>query len=113
MGCGNHEEQGIYTIPNGTGRIWKGAFANCRYGSIRIPNSIREVGQGAFISCENLTRLIFPEGVERIEFGIIQNSAVQTIYLPHSLRDISSIDDQGRSLTDIYYNGTTAEWKSL
>lgn len=51
-----------------------------------LPNNIREVGVGAFWKCINLSKLIIPDKVTRINstaFGVC--NALETITLPHDL----------------------------
>ena len=50
------EGNGKLVVPNGTKRIGKNAFYNCKQlKSIEFPNSISGIGAGAFENCENLT----------------------------------------------------------
>lgn len=42
-----------------------------------------------------------------------ESSALETIYLPHSVKKIGEGAFHNTPLTDIYYNGTVDEWKAI
>lgn len=68
-------------IPNGVVKIEPFAFcSNCNMRSVTIPNNI-EIGNGAFSNCENLAKVILPDGINNIADGMFSQC--------HSLEDIA------------------------
>lgn len=60
---------GYYTIPDGVEIINQntGFWYNKRIRSVYIPKSVRIIDTYAFQRCDNLTTVIFEEGLQRIE----------------------------------------------
>ena len=47
------------------------------------------IGKHAFCNCNNLSRMIFPEGLEEIRLGALFRSGLESVELPASLRTIA------------------------
>ena len=82
------------TLPESIDSISARMFQNC-YGalySVSIPQGAAKIGDSAFASCSVLTALTIPDSVTDIETGAFSSC---------------------KSLKDIYYTGTEAQWKSI
>ena len=124
------------SIPDSVTEIGAGAFKNCFLQDIKLPKQAKFYGLFAF-SGNNLSSVIFPEGVESLTAPVIMgNEKLNRIYLPRSLKELSplSIAKDGYSeihtvdapydassyffnnlvpVSDIYFAGTEAEWNAL
>ena len=104
------------TIPRSVMRIGPATFAACSsLTSLTIPERVTHIDAGAFSDCTSLTNLTIPEGVTRInQFTFLRCSSLTKISIPNS---VLCIEDQAfeycDSLTDIYYTGTTEQWKKI
>ena len=77
-----------YTIPNGVTEILPNAFSKAiSLEHITIPDSVTSIGYYAFIGCY-LDWLAIPEGVQRIEEGLVTQADV--VEIPHSVYYIDS-----------------------
>lgn len=106
----------LYTIPDGVTNIGTSAFALCNHlTSISIPDSVTNIETNAFNSCGNLTNLVIPEGVTGIGIGAFcYSNELTTLTFPKSLEYIGMWAlDNCKSLTDIYYTGTKADWRHI
>lgn len=106
----------LYTIPDGVTSIGKSAFALCNHlTSISIPDSVTNIETNAFNSCDHLTNLVIPEGVTGIGIGAFcYSNELTTLTFPKSLEYIGMWAlDNCKSLTDIYYTGTKADWRHI
>ena len=106
----------LYTIPDGVTNIGTSAFALCNHlTSISIPDSVTNIETNAFNSCGNLTNLVIPEGVTGIGIGAFcYSNELTTLTFPKSLEYIGMWAlDNCKSLTDIYYTGTKADWRQI
>lgn len=126
------------TIPDGVSHIGKGAFMACyALANVTIPGSVTSIGQGAFGNCFNLTSAIFSSGVTTIGDNMFGNcTALTSVTIPgsvisiesHAFSDCSALTSvtipssvtrigEGAfgcdNLSDIYYNGTEAQWNSI
>lgn len=86
-------------LPDGLKEIYNDAFRNSGLESITIPSSVRIIHQGAFCWCKNLKNAVLNEGLESLgtkeyqnageySAGVFENSAVESIELPSTLRSI-------------------------
>ena len=84
-------------------------------GVITVKEGTIDVVSGAFYGCNTVEGVIFPEGLQLINYGAFFNAAaLKFVYLPKSLTKISDvIFDNNPYLTDIYFGGTKAEWKAM
>lgn len=83
---------------------------------VSLPTTFTVFENSCFYDCTGLTSVIIPEGTETIgyeAFGYC--TGLERVTLPASLQ---SIDDEAfdygcRSLTDVYYGGTMAQWGNV
>lgn len=86
-------KQGDYTIPEGVVRIEGCAFQGCSgLTSVTLPEGVTSIGGGAFRGCGGLTSLTIPVSLTSIE---------------------SSAFEMPKSLPDVYYAGSEAQWQTI
>lgn len=104
------------TLSEGLISIGNAAFSGCHsMESINIPKTVTGIGNGAFSDCNQITSIILPDGVSDIAQMVFAGC--------HSLKSVkisshvSSIHELAfyycYSLTDIYFDGTYAQWKNI
>ena len=90
------------------------AFIYAKIKSITLPN-ISYIGEYTFDSCENLTSIIIPDTVERIDgnaFGYCES--LETIVIGSGVTEIGYRAFYGcDKLTSVHYNGSESEWSSI
>ena len=90
----------------------------CPYGksgSYVIPAGVTSIGDYAFCGCDNLTNITIPKSVTTIcESAFEFCSSLISITIPDSVTNIGIFAFNAcNELTDVYYNGTKAEWNSI
>ena len=99
-----------------TGNMY-GVFAHCEnLLDVSLPSTFTEFGTWVFYDCISLTTVVVPEGTESIGFEAFGYcTGLQSVTLPASLQRISQggFDYGCRSLTDVYYGGTMAQWETV
>lgn len=107
---------GAVTIPSGVTSIGDEAF-NSRddLQSITIPSSVTSIGHSAFAHCTSLTSVTIPSSVTSIEMWTFGNCTnLQSITIPSSVTSIgTNAFFNCKSLTDVNFNGTQEQWKSI
>lgn len=125
-------------IPNGVTKICRLAFGDCAFlknvvlpdtlidiedyafskctslENIILPESLRDIGDGAFENCESFSSIIIPKNITSIKSSFIDCDKMKSVTLPVSLVEVDSFafcDDH--SLDDIYYEGTTYQFKKI
>ena len=104
------------TLPDELLVIGGSAFYACTgLKSITIPNSVKYIGGIAFELCENIQTITIPSGVEEIgEETFMQCTSLKSINIPKSVTKIgNSAFDCCDSLTDVYYEGSSSQWRSI
>ena len=72
--------------------IQERAFAVCKNLKevvIEEGSKLKTIGDSAFLNCSNLTRITFPEGLEKIGRGAFQKTKLEGVEFPTSLRMIA------------------------
>ena len=123
------------SVPDSVIEIGAGAFKDCFLQDIKLPNQAKFYGLSAF-SGNNLSSVIFPEGVESLTTPAIMGNVLNRLYLPRSLKELSPLaiakDGYGElhtmdspyevdsywfsdlvMVSDIYFAGTETEWNAL
>ena len=110
-----HGSGGDVVIPNGVKNIDIDTFRNSKtLTNVVIPSSVTWIG-GAFSSCENLKAVTMHNGVTHIgmyAFEYCKN--LTSVTIPSSVTTIDTRAFGGcDSLTDVYYEGSEAQWKVI
>ena len=126
-------------MPNDLKLIGQNTFANCTsLQTIVIPESVEMIGMGAFMNCSSLTGIEIPDGVKFVDSMVFANCAslenvkvssqtsmigmnafkgcisLKELSLPSTVTLIDWNAFAGCSnLTDIYFEGTKAEWDAI
>lgn len=96
--------------------ISDGAFCECKgLTAIDIPPSIKTIGDHAFSDCDGLESIALFEGLETIgDFAFVGCSHLESINIPSTVREIGfGIFDDCEWLSDVYYNGSVAQWNDI
>ncbi len=82
--------------------------------SIAIPKNLSSFGQEAFAYC-GYESLAFADGATFVErYVFISCSDMTSLYIPKSMREFDyQAFREATSLTDIYFQGTKAEWEAI
>lgn len=90
-------------------------FTQCRkLASVTLPQNINCISKEMFQNCLMLTRVEIPQGVERIEESAFAScSRLKTVVIPDSVTEINRSAFTPCYLTDIYFTGTEAQWRSI
>lgn len=103
-------------IEDGVTSIGNDAFKQCKnLTEITIPESIKHIGGHAFQHCESIENIVIPKGVTSIS-GATFNACynLKSITIPNTVKDIFAYAfGTCTSLTDIYYEGTRADWNEI
>ena len=104
-------------VPEGVSEIPVYAFSDCSaLESIDLPDSVRTFGNYAFYDCASLKSIVIPEGVENFAvYDLFEYcSSLKSITLPSTITKIGAgWMFYGTSITDIYFNGTLAQWLNI
>ena len=84
------------TLPKNIEELCSKAFDSCTgLTTITIPKTLKKAhtdynSQGAFNKCENLTEVIFEEGIEVIPGFVMRDTGIKNIKFPDSVKEIES-----------------------
>ncbi len=83
--------------------------------SATIANDCTSIGQSAFRDCKNLTSVVIPEGVVRIEVsGFEHCDNLESVVIPKSVEFIGEeAFDFPESKMKAYYRGTADDWNAV
>ena len=105
------------TFASGSKRVKLGdnIFTECFYlMNVTLPRNIDCIGMGMFQNCLMLAGVEIPQGAESIgESAFASCSGMTVVVIPNSVTTIGSAAFSAGSLTDIYFTGTEAQWKSI
>ena len=104
------------SIPKSLQTVDEFAFANCSsLTSIVLPNDIEELLQFTFSKCSSLNDFVIPYCVKKIESRVFSDcTCLREIRIPKNVKKIGDGAFYFCSrLTDVYYEGTEEEWKSI
>ena len=102
-------------IPDSVTTLGRGAFVFCEnLESVTIGNGVTCINEWTFENCGYLKSITLSSGVTRIEEGAFHSTGLKTISIPGSVTYIGNrVFEYCSSLTDIYYDGTMAEWNMI
>ncbi len=102
-------------IPNGVISIGNSAFSDCeKLTTITIPDSVTSIGSHVFHRCE-ITNIVLPNHITSIEISTFYLCvSLESIVIPNSVTTIVRYAFyECSSLKEVYYRGTSTEWKNL
>ena len=95
-GC---EDLHTVVLPSTLIEIQAGAFDGCKnLRWINIPNSVKYIGTRAFAECENLKVLHLGSDTERIDIEAFEDSGLEIIYIPLSVKKAHRCMNEAHSL---------------
>lgn len=104
------------TLPEGITEVGPCTFfENPFIHSVIIPNGVTKIGESAFKECTNLKNVVLPDTLIDIEdFAFSYCYLLKNINFPESLRNVDSFAFyNNHALDDIYYEGTTYQFKKI
>lgn len=103
-------------IGKGLSAVNQGFFKNCRsLKTVTVSNGITTVDSEAFYGCTSLSVVTLPDSVTTIGGYAFKNCKnLRIINLGENLASIGySAFNNCESLTDVYFSGSTKDWKSV
>ena len=101
------------SIPEGVKRIGEQAFSCCNLKSVALPQSLEWIGDWAFWECD-LTEIEIPQNLSHIGSQAFWSNDFAVITLPSTITCIENLAFLDcRSLSEIYFEGNSAEWELL
>lgn len=103
------------TFSDNLTEIGQNAFDSCNIKELIMPDTITDIWSWAFIRCGNLKKVNLSSGLSSIGTGVFQDcNSLESITIPTGVKEIKADAFKGcENLTDVYYEGTTAEWGSI
>ena len=104
------------TLPDGIVFVGASDFYDCTgLKSITLPSSVSYIGDRAFKVCGSIETITIPSGVKEIgEETFMICTSLKSINIPKSVTKIgNSAFDCCDSLTDVYYEGSSSQWRSI
>ena len=104
------------TIPDSISSIGDYAFCGCNsLTSVTIPDSLTSIGEGIFERCTGLTTVTVGKSVTIIGCAAFREcGSLKSITISDNVTSIVGYAFYGcESLTDVYFNGTEAQWKVI
>ena len=101
-------------IPDAVTWLEPSVFENCTsLCEVIIPNTVTYIAPKVFNGCTSLEKLSLPTGIKYIDLSFTDYASLKSIYIPESVKHISSHVLSSRALTDIYYEGTEENWEKI
>lgn len=82
-----------FTIPEGTIKIGRFAFARSSISSVMIPEGVEEIGYGAFYHCDSLSNVSIPSSVKKIDGYAFANTPFENSIKNNSTTDYYIVGD--------------------
>lgn len=104
------------TVPDSITKMGHNVFFGCtNLSSVVLGDGLTLINQGTFRHCEKLESIVIPENVTVIyDYALEYCYSLKKITLPKSLTRIGTQVFNGcDSLTNVYFNGTEAEWDNV
>lgn len=115
-----------FVIPESVTYIGFAAFGACEYLSeITVPESVTTLEPRVFVSCPALKKAYVRANITVLDYGVFYNpsysqggetyysTSLTELHLPATLQKIHKEALEGNFLTDIYFDGTRAQWDEL
>ena len=100
-------------LPSKLGLINNGAFSGCTgIKSITVPGKTYNILPDAFEG-SGLTTVTLKEGVTNIDKWFKGCTGITTVNLPKSVKSIKNTFDGSKSISHVYYAGSTDDWKKI
>ncbi len=103
-------------IPNNTNTIGEGAFSGCSWlQTIELADTITQIYNSAFADCTRLVTVKLPNSLSAIFNDCFKNcTSLEEVTIPNSVTAIGTNAFKNcNNLTNIYYNGSTTQWKQI
>lgn len=82
-----------YEVPESVNTICEDAFCGCQLSNIILHSTLECIGRQAFKGCKNLSKILLPEGLIRIDqYAFWQCCLLKEIVIPSTVRDICICD---------------------
>jgi len=102
------------TITDGVKAIGAFAFNGCTsLTAVNIPSSVQTIDWQAFAGCSGLTSIVIPEILHIASNTFDHCTNLTSVTIPASVSSIGDSAFYDTGLTDVYYYGTTANWKAI
>ncbi len=103
------------TIPEGVTEIKGATFSYCEsLETLNLPDSVTIIGASALYRCIALEEIHFPAQLKELGGGCCEScTSLKTVYLSDKLERIRSYAFKDSGLTDVYYDGTQEQWKTI
>lgn len=101
-------------IPESVTAIGNAAFEGCTsLQNVKMSANLTTIERSAFANCTSLKKIAIPNGVKSIGFKAFMGCTnLQKVYIPKTVTNVSEFGNCD-SLTDIYYEGTRADWANV
>ena len=101
-------------LPESLRTIGMTCFAFTPLETLTLPADVKILGPMPFALCTVLEEVTIGSGVENIPIMAFMGCAVKTVHISKSVKQISfAAFMECPNLTDIYYDGTEAEWNAI
>ena len=102
-------------IPSSVTTVLYSAFENCgSLKSISLPSSVKDIGNYAFAR-SGLESFTFPSSLINVQYKVFEDCKnLKSVTIPTSVECIDSSAFAGcTALTDVYYQGSEAQWNQI
>lgn len=78
-----------------------------------LGRSVQIIGEECFYGCYDLTSIVLPDSIKRIEKSAFQSTSLTSVVIGKVLESIGEKAFSFYGLKDIHFNGTKAQWNSI